>query len=203
MTTRTRARRGEGEKLREEIVAAATRLLVETGSIDAVSIRAIADAVGVTPPSIYLHFADKEDLILAVCDDRFQAMDQLMTEGAVTATTPLDELYKRGEAYIRFGLDNPEQYRFLMMSTGREMSPAKVSEWACLQHMVDSVQRCIDAGELPASDPFTVTLGLWAAAHGITSLMISKPNIPRPPFDTVVGHVHSRALFGVASPHPR
>ena len=65
---RARARRGEGPRLREEILAAATRLLAETGDEEAVSIRAVAEAVGVTPPSIYLHFADKTELIFAVCE---------------------------------------------------------------------------------------------------------------------------------------
>jgi AcrR family transcriptional regulator len=51
-TRRHRARRGEGDRLREEILAAAERLLLETGDESAVSIRAVADAVGVTPPSI-------------------------------------------------------------------------------------------------------------------------------------------------------
>ena len=53
---RTRAKRGEGDKLRTEILAAAERLLIETGSKDAVSVRAIADACDCTPPAIYLHF---------------------------------------------------------------------------------------------------------------------------------------------------
>jgi AcrR family transcriptional regulator len=55
---RRRARRGEGEKLREEILEAAERLLLQTGSEEMVQVRAVAEAVGVTPPSIYLHFAD-------------------------------------------------------------------------------------------------------------------------------------------------
>ncbi|HJP66477.1 MAG TPA: TetR/AcrR family transcriptional regulator, partial [Actinomycetota bacterium] len=37
---RRRAPRGQGERLREEILEAAERLLIETGSEDAVSIRA-------------------------------------------------------------------------------------------------------------------------------------------------------------------
>jgi len=80
MTTlapRRRARRGDGPLLREEIIAAAERLLLERGSEEAVSMRAIADAVGVTPPSIYLHFADKEELFVAVCDARFDELARL------------------------------------------------------------------------------------------------------------------------------
>jgi AcrR family transcriptional regulator len=68
---RPRSRRGEGETLREDLLDATELLMIETGSADAVSIRAIADAVGVTPPSIYLHFPDKESLILAVCERHF------------------------------------------------------------------------------------------------------------------------------------
>jgi AcrR family transcriptional regulator len=44
--------RGQGEQLREEILAAAERLLAKTEDTDAVSIRAVADAVGVASPSI-------------------------------------------------------------------------------------------------------------------------------------------------------
>jgi AcrR family transcriptional regulator len=60
--SRRRARKGEGELLREEILDAAEALLIEKGHPDAVSIRAVAARVGVSPPAIYLHFADKDEL---------------------------------------------------------------------------------------------------------------------------------------------
>ena len=63
---RPRLPKGEGRQLRDEILVATERLLLETGSAQAVSIRAVADAVGVTPPSIYRHFADKTALIFEV-----------------------------------------------------------------------------------------------------------------------------------------
>ena len=66
-TTRPRARKGQGDLLRTDILEAAERLLLETGSEDAVSIRAVADATGVTPPSIYRHFRDKQHLLFEVC----------------------------------------------------------------------------------------------------------------------------------------
>src|SRR6185295_14050813 len=64
---RRRAPRGSGDQLRDEILDATTGLLLETGHAKAVSIRSVAQRVGVTPPSIYLHFADKEALLDAVC----------------------------------------------------------------------------------------------------------------------------------------
>ena len=112
---RARARRGEGPRLREEILAAATRLLVETGDEEAVSIRAVAEAVGVTPPSIYLHFADKTELIFAVCEEQFRQLDAEMAAAEAGAADPLEALRRRGQAYVRFGLRNAEAYRVLFM----------------------------------------------------------------------------------------
>ena len=81
---RARARRGDGERLRAEILAATERLLIQTGDQEAVSIRAIADAVGVTPPSIYLHFADKTELLFAVCEKHFEVLDRQLEDAGET-----------------------------------------------------------------------------------------------------------------------
>src|ERR687888_1032271 len=98
---RRRAPRGQGERLRAEILEAAERLLVQTGDQEAVSIRAVADAVGVTPPSIYLHFADKNELVFAVCERAFARFDAVQEEAAAQSDDPLESLMLRGRAYIR------------------------------------------------------------------------------------------------------
>ena len=66
-TARRRAPRGRGGELRGEILQAAMSLLQETGDEAAVSVRGVAQRVGVSVPSLYLHFADKQALIDAVC----------------------------------------------------------------------------------------------------------------------------------------
>src|SRR5262249_15766014 len=110
---RTRARRGEGELLRDEILNAAERLLIETADQDAVSVRAIADAVGVTPPSIYLHFADKETLLFAVCERQFDIFREALDTAASTTNDPLEALERRAEAYVKFGLEHREAYQIM------------------------------------------------------------------------------------------
>jgi AcrR family transcriptional regulator len=108
---RRRAHRGEGERLREEILTAATRLLVEQGDEGSVSIRDIADSVGVTPPSIYRHFADKDSLFIAVGTASMEELLRRSRAAAEGAADPLEEMGRRGEAYIHFALDNPDHYR--------------------------------------------------------------------------------------------
>ena len=195
---RRRARRGDGALLREEILAAAEQLLIDRGSEDAVSIRAIADAVGVTPPSIYLHFADKEELFVAVCDARFEELSRRSAEAAEGADDPLDEIYRRGLAYIRFGLDNPEQYRILFLNPeSQSATPEEIAKWACLQDMVAAVGRAIETGAIQGPDPFLVTAGLWALVHGLVSLLITKPGLPWPPQDQLIEHVLTMAFAGL------
>ena len=115
---RHRAARGQGEALRGEILAAARDLLAETGNQDAVSVRAVAERVGVTTPSIYLHFKDKDDLLDAVCAEVFEALGVALGEAAALDGTPVERLMAEGRAYVRFALDKPEHYRLAFMISG-------------------------------------------------------------------------------------
>ena len=181
---RRRAPRGEGDKLRDEILAATEALLVKTGSVDDVSVRQIADAVGVTPPSIYLHFADKEALVNAVCERHFRELDRVSAQAMAGVGDPVKAIRAMGCAYVRFGLERPEQYRILFMSKEVDPSPAAYLErlkgLSGFNRLVEAVQRCMDAGAFAKGDVFAVACCLWAGVHGITSLLIAKPNFPWP-----------------------
>jgi AcrR family transcriptional regulator len=204
---RTRARRGEGELLHAEILDAAERLLIATGNEEAVSIRRIADAVGVTPPSIYLHFADKDELIFAVSERQFTELDRVMELAVVGIKDPVEELYQRGKAYVRFGLDHPEQYRILFMRGGSHAAAAsdegRIRRASAFDHMVEAVSRCIDAGAFPKdSDPFVVAVELWAVVHGLTSLIISKPTFSWPEAETLTDHLLTTTCAGLQAVPP-
>ena len=182
---RRRAPRGEGDKLRDEILAATERLLVKTGSVDDVSIRQIADAVGVTPPSIYLHFVDKEALVNAVCERHFNELDRVSARAIKGIDDPVKAIRSMGRAYVRFGLEHPEEYRILFMSKEVDPSPAAYLErlkgLSGFNNLVTAVERCMDAGAFARADSFATACCLWAGVHGITSLLIAKPNFPWPP----------------------
>lgn len=193
---RPRAKRGEGVKLRQEILEAADRLLLEAGSESAVSIQLITDAVGCTPPAIYLHFADKDALMFEVCARHF-----LRFIGALEASDetddPLELLRSRGRAYVEYGLQNPEPYRILFMqkpgaSAGRTTANNAVESFAPL---TAAVAKCIDQGLFLDRDPFAISCVLWAGIHGLTSLMISNPDYPWPPLDDLL-----EIGFGMTTP---
>ena len=183
---RPRARKGEGAALRDEILAATERLLLETGSAEAVSIRAVAERVGVTPPSIYRHFADKSDLIFEVCARHFAALDEFLARASEGVDDPVERLRAMGLAYMRFGLDNPEPYRILFMTaaddTPEEYQVVVLRDNAAFDQVRRCAQDCIDAGRFRPgfTDAYRLAIGFWARVHGLTSLLIAKPQFPWP-----------------------
>jgi AcrR family transcriptional regulator len=199
---RRRATRGSGEQLRAEIIAATKDLLAESANSDAVSIRAVADAVGVTPPSIYLHFADKDTLIEAVVSDVFAELDAAMLAAGAAVELPLAKLRAYGQAYVKFAVEHPEHYRVATMercpSEGRMGHLDEVLADAAFAHFMDTVRLCMDAGVFAQGDPLPITLQLWAAAHGIASLMIAKPFLPWGEVEAAADPVLCAAALGRA-----
>jgi AcrR family transcriptional regulator len=181
---RIRARRGEGERLRKEILDAAEQILVAKADADAVSIREISQIVGVTAPSIYRHFQDKDALVLAVCERAYDRFGDFLEAGAAQGTDPLGEIKGRAKAYINFALANPGQYRVLFMTPGSHESAFDMnhSEIRGLVELVVSVEKAIAADLVrPVASALDMAIMLWSQVHGIVSLRIAHPEMPWPP----------------------
>lgn len=196
---RARSRRGQGEQLREEILAAAERLLIETNDESALSVRAIAAAVGVTPPSIYLHFADRNDLVFEVCERQAEEVDRVMEEAAAQGGDPWDRIRRRGWAYLRWGLDNPEHYRILMMSrpssTPERFVDQRLADTTGLEAVAGDIGAASAAGLIaPVADPVREAELFWMVIHGMVSMLIAKPDFPFGPaedlYDAMVDLVY-------------
>jgi AcrR family transcriptional regulator len=183
---RQRHPRGQGARLRDELIDAASRLLAEAGDAERLSLRAVASAAGVTAPSIYRHFPDKRHLLRAVVEERFRRFDRLLEQAETGATSPFDVLKRRCRAYLRFAREQPGHYRVLFSATalgpggvgtsGNGPHPGAASFFA----LVDAVQRCLDAGARSDRDAFFLAVQLWTSLHGMVDLRISKPEMPWP-----------------------
>jgi AcrR family transcriptional regulator len=197
LTRRRRAPRGSGELLRDEILDAATDLLLATGHARDVSVRAVAERVGVTSPSIYLHFADKDTLLDAVCARYFEKFDEEMQRAAAEQSSTLEILRAQGLAYVRFATQTPELYRIATMGEGRpgsDVDETLVS--SAFGHIRDSVQQLMNEGIYAPEDPTMVALELWTAAHGVAALLIAKPYLPFGDLDAFADRVFSAVCAG-------
>lgn len=189
--TRQQARKGEGDRLRDEILEAADQLLLETACEDAVSIRAVADATGVTAPSIYRHFADKTHLLFEVCARHFALLDDVIEAACAGIDDPVVAMQARGRTYVRFGIDHPEHYRIMFMGPAY----ATPDQWndlldtGAFAHLVDGLRAGVDAGLLacgPSGDLRAMAMHVWANIHGLTSLLVARPTMPWPDLDAFV-----------------
>ena len=172
---RPRSPRGQGRLLRDELVQAAARLLDESGDPDTVTVRGVAAEVGVAPTALYLHFADRDELMVAVVEERFTEFARTI-DAADPGGDPLEALIRRGEAYVGFALAHPGHYRALF--GGFDVSDRRPDLADRLQTagapaflaLVDAVRRAQDAGRLGGEDPVVVAVALWSMVHGYADL---------------------------------
>jgi len=206
---RSRRRRGTGHELRDVVVRVATDLLAEVGDVGALTMRAIATRAGVTPPSVYRHFPDKESLVATVVAERFDEFAGMLRAAVASGgDQPLSALAAMARAYVRFGLAQPGHYRVLFSATNAGPSglglPDDVEHpgAASFRILVETVSACLhEAGDLPAS-ALPLATELWASLHGIVDLRITKPELPWPDPDVLVGAALAAVRAAAAGPLP-
>ncbi len=179
MTARQRNARGEGARLRDDLVRGAQRILERTGSEDAVTLRAVAREVGVSAPSIYAHFADGRAIVDAVVEQTFAELVDVLHQAGDRA--PGDErLFALCVAYVRFGLEQPERYLTLFQRRrGLERTRQLEAEAAMFDKGAEAFEILVEAvaqtyGGTADSAHTDATL-LWMGLHGYVSLRASTP----------------------------
>ncbi len=177
------ARRGAGD-LKAAILRQARRLYL-AGGIEAVSARKIAQAVGVSATTIYLHFRSIDDLLGHLRMEGHGLLAEYLR--GVDATRPaLDGIRAMGRAYHRFGLENRAWFA-LMFPSHVTTAPTRETvqrEMFTLMLLRDRVQRGIDAGEIRRDlDVMVATNALWAQIHGVTALTVAGLLV-----ETAAGH---------------
>ncbi len=198
---RLRAKRGDGDRLRLEILDATDALLGEGGTTESVSIRAVADRVGCTPPAIYLHFFDKQELLFDVCARRFLQLNSLVDEATAGMTDPIRALKAGSAAYVRFGLAHPEHYRILFMGrsllTADQLDEMRRTGVTGFGRLVERCQTAVNAGLVNESDANTMAYSLWALCHGLVSLIVAKPHVEWPDADRLLDHLLGAYFLGI------
>src|SRR5437764_2944532 len=103
--------RGQGELLRDEIVTAAVRMLDELADDEALSLRAVARAVHIAATSVYLHFPDRDALVLAAMRQCHEELVRLGDEAAAAAPGPAAGLRARILAQAGWAEEHPGLYK--------------------------------------------------------------------------------------------
>ena len=186
-----RKKRGEGHPRREEILQAAKELFLELG-YEATTIRRIADRVGVSAPALYLYFQDKEQMMLALCDQTFAVLIESIAEIENTVTDPRERIRRFGEAYLKFGLAHPDEYKLIFLGTNIPESIRKLGHRmptddptrpgiggaVVFQRLVTMLVEAKEGGLKLNYPPDTCAELCWMGIHGVVAALILKPDFP-------------------------
>jgi AcrR family transcriptional regulator len=201
-THRQRNARGQGARLREEIVDAATRLLEQAGRQDAVTLRAVAREAGVSATSIYAHFGTVPEILDAVVGRTFESFSAMLLAAGRDATSARERLMARNEACLAFAREQPERYRLLfgrdpdgaVPGRSRERSGEAVAQRErAFRVLIDGIRDAqVEAGA-PGDEAAADATLFWAALHGYALLQRDASGLPWPgPDREVVGRMLDR-----------
>jgi AcrR family transcriptional regulator len=194
-----RKAKGDGHLRRAEILQAAERIFVRDGYQGA-TIRKIADEVGVSSTALYMHFRDKDDILLEICSG---AVGLLLAQNTEIAGRPVDAVTRVRlmlEAYVRFGLANPNTYWLTFCSARDDLSPDKhgvlkdISD-RCYGLFRDTIGEIAKDGRLRVGVELSAQL-LWSACHGLIALRIGRPDVEWEPDEDLVGSMLDSLFYG-------
>ncbi len=182
LTTKVRSARkakGLGHLRRAEILEAAERVFLSYG-FEGATIRRIADEVGVSSTALYMHFHDKGEILVEICEGAFAKLLAQNSEISALDGDPVQRVRRMLDAYMRFAFDNPNAYQVVYCSTHPalgEMQDDSVGALSdrCYALFLQAVQAIADAGRLKGGVEDSAQVS-WTACHGLVALLIARPN---------------------------
>jgi AcrR family transcriptional regulator len=172
----------KGADRREDILNHASRLFLSYG-IAGTSTRMIANAVGISQPSLYAHFATKEALTNALSARAFAGLEELIAKirfADIPAATRLEAMIR---GYIGFALEQGAAYRIAFMLEGpmhedEEFNPDILPGMQAFAGFRDGLALLQQEGYLREGLTDHLAQSLWASMHGLCALLLARPDFP-------------------------
>ncbi len=188
MSPRPKGRLAKSD-LKERIIQAAWHQIAREGA-PALSLRAIARALGIAAPSIYNYFADRDELVTTLILEAYASFGDRQME-AFESVSPQDsraKLYAIGLAYRNWAVEYPERYHLIFgtpipgYAAPRErISQVATRSLTALQNVVEEFARSGQMKEaalsLAESELAEIAVLIWTRVHGLVSVIISN-NLP-------------------------
>jgi AcrR family transcriptional regulator len=195
--------------LRNALIAAAAEL-AEQGGPPAVTIRAAARAVGVTPTAAYRHFKNHEELLgaanlwsLSQMADAMRLRLAVLPPAADEAHAAMDRMEAIGRGYVDFALSRPGLFRTAFLSADK---PTLTGDGPDGPHvlLVQGIDELLRLGFVTQEFRVGLEVASWSLVHGLATLLIDGPLVQLPPHerDHVVDQtlaLFSRSLWATRS----
>lgn len=163
--------------LRNEILEVSRELLIEHG-FGKLSMRNIARRANVTATSIYLHFDNKDDLLLALIEESIEHLKEKLVQELDPSKDLIRQLEDLARCYIDFALEHPQEYEIIYMVRPEEMPEYPKEKFQQIRSAYELSAEIIKRGQreggIDVDDPLVSAYTLWAQLHGVVSVILSK-----------------------------
>lgn len=178
---RQRNPKGEGARLREELIQAAMRILDGAPGTQ-LSLRLVAREAGIAAPSVYAHFDDARSMVTEIVRECWHQVGEVMAAAlkASPADDALGRLKDQFGAFVDYAMSRPSRYQLLFA-----LNPIDPEESDKMQGHLRPAYRQVfqtveaffdEGGELPGNDIPSSTLLLISLAHGRVALAHLAPH---------------------------
>ena len=160
--------------LRRALIEQALRVIESTGA-EALTLRGVGAALGVSRTALYRHFADKEALLAAVASEGFRLLRAALVEGWEQNGRGTAGFEAMGAAYLRFAIGHPAHYRVMFgrfVESGVRDPGLEVESESAFGALVDALTKLQRDGLARADDALLQARFVWAVTHGIAMLVI-------------------------------
>jgi AcrR family transcriptional regulator len=158
------------------ILVAAGKILNREGHA-AVTMRPVAERVGITPMAIYRHYADRAGLLNALADEGFQKLATRLKTLRLTGGVE-NRLIQVGEVFLDAALQFPNLYElmFLVPREGARVYPQdfKAGRSPTFHPTVGILKDAMRAGELRPDNPIEIAFELSALSHGLIVMYLGR-----------------------------
>ena len=179
--------KGSGHMRRDEILKAAQQIFADVG-YEGATVRRIAEQVGVSSTAIYLHFPDKQAMLLEIA---IETLRPVLAEAKAMATDssidPRERVRRMMIAYMTTGHEHPRSYAMMIQDATREMAEAEGPAHEIMAEYHRNFRALINElhaqNRLKGRGPKVVSQLMWAGCHGVLALMQASPNLRWAPYE--------------------
>ena len=189
------------QETRSEILGAAREIFVRNG-FEGFSMRTLARSVGCSPAAIYLYFTSKEELFEVLVEESFVHLyDALAILLKERGKDPVWQLKRGLRLYVEWGLKHPSEYQIAFVVRNPTKKPYRTHRAFDVARAL--VKLCLGSSKSAGDELELRTQALWAATHGITSLLTQRPSFPWISKQRLIDHVIDTAVQGALGPTKR
>jgi len=188
------------EEFRREILDSAREIFISDG-YDGFSMRKLAEKIDYSPTTIYLYFKNKDDLLLAICEEFFANFVAELNRIRSVSQDPVETLRQAFLYLIEFGLKNPNQYKVIFFTKsiyGTVCDLFEKESMARNTHLAfkEMVRDCIKAGRLRELDEDVITPALATVSHGLVTMILHRPELLQERVDVIARSLVDALLRG-------